>query len=195
QLLTFSRKQVMQMRPLDLNEVVSSMTAMLKRVLGEHIVLEFLYSPKVPSICADSGMMEQIIINLAVNARDALPPKGGRLTISVSSKEITASDRPKNPEARAGRFVCLAVTDSGCGIPPENLKKIFEPFFTTKEVGKGTGLGLATVYGIVKQHQGWIDLESEVNKGTTFTVFLPVLTERVELDPNALRIETASRSV
>ena len=173
QLLTFSRKQMMQIRPLDLNEIVSSMTSMLKRVLGEHIVLEFHFSDDLPTVCADAGMMEQIVINLAVNGRDALPKHGGKLTISVTSREVVAPDRQKYPDAREGKFACLVVSDTGSGIPPENLKKIFEPFFTTKEVGKGTGLGLATVYGIVKQHQGWIEVESEVGKGSTFTVFLP----------------------
>ncbi len=176
QLLTFSRKQMMQIRPLNLNDVVNNMTSMLKRVLGEQIILEFKYCPRNPIVCADVGMMEQVVINLAVNARDAMP-KGGHLVISVETKEILSTRDLENPEAREGSFGCLSVTDTGCGIPAENLKKIFEPFFTTKEVGKGTGLGLATVYGIAKQHQGWIDVESEVDKGTTFTLYLPIASE------------------
>jgi signal transduction histidine kinase len=174
QLLTFSRKQMMQVRPVNLNEVVSGMTAMLKRVLGEHVQLDFDYTPDAPLVLADAGMMEQIIVNLAVNARDAMPAKGGRLNISVGTREVVAPDTQRNPDAREGKFVCLIVSDNGCGISQENLKKIFEPFFTTKDVGKGTGLGLATVYGIVKQHQGWIDVESEVKAGTTFTIYIPV---------------------
>ncbi len=192
QLLTFSRKQMMQIRPLDLNEIINSMTTMLKRVLGEHINLEFNYTHGIPTICADAGMMEQIVINLAVNGRDALPKKGGKLIISVLNKEVTAPDRQKYPDAREGKFACLEVSDTGCGIPPENLKKIFEPFFTTKEVGKGTGLGLATVYGIVKQHQGWIEVESEVGKGTTFSVFLPYASKS---QTKATLVAAASESV
>ena len=113
---------------------------------------------------ADAGMMEQVLLNLAVNSRDAMP-KGGVLAITISALEVDARAVAQHPEARAGRFICLSVVDTGCGIRPENLRRIFEPFFTTKEVGKGTGLGLATVYGIVKQHQGWIEVESEVGKG------------------------------
>jgi len=117
-------------------------------------------------------MMEQVLLNLAVNSRDAMP-RGGLLAIKISALEVDARRLAEHPEARAGQFVCLRVTDTGCGIPPEILPRIFEPFFTTKEVGKGTGLGLATVYGIVKQHQGWIEVESEPGKGTTFSIFLP----------------------
>jgi CheY-like chemotaxis protein len=121
-------------------------------------------------------MIEQVLLNLAVNARDAMP-KGGQLAIRISSANVGAGQLFYHPEARAGKFVCLNVTDSGCGIAPENLRRIFEPFFTTKEVGKGTGLGLATVYGIVKQHQGWIEVQSELGKGATFRVHLPACTE------------------
>jgi len=111
-------------------------------------------------------------LNLAVNARDAMP-KGGLLAIKVSGLEVNAQHLLEHPEARTGNFVCLSVTDTGCGIPPQNLRRIFDPFFTTKGVGKGTGLGLATVYGIVNQHQGWIEVESEPGSGATFRVFLP----------------------
>jgi CheY-like chemotaxis protein len=170
-LLAFSRRQLMQLRCLDMNEVVSDMTKMLGRILGEDIALQLHYSPQPAFVDADAGMMEQILLNLAVNSRDAMP-KGGVLIVRISEAAISA-ERIPHPEARAGSFVCLSVTDKGCGIPPENLRRIFEPFFTTKAVGKGTGLGLATVYGIVKQHHGWIEVASEVNKGTTFSVFLP----------------------
>jgi two-component system, cell cycle sensor histidine kinase and response regulator CckA len=173
QLLMFSRKQVMQPQDLDLNEAVSNITKLLHRILGEDITLHFNYSPHLPAVQADSGMLEQIIMNLAVNARDAMP-RGGRLTIGTSVVEINPTHVQLNREARVGRFVCLRVTDSGMGIPREILPRIFEPFFTTKEVGKGTGLGLATVYGIVKQHEGWIEVLSEQGKGTTFRVFLPI---------------------
>jgi len=117
-------------------------------------------------------MMEQVLLNLAVNSRDAMP-KGGHLAIKISVQEIDERHLTAHSEACTGRFVCLRVADSGCGIAPENLGRIFEPFFTTKEVGKGTGLGLATVYGIVKQHEGWIEVESEPDRGTIIEVFLP----------------------
>jgi two-component system cell cycle sensor histidine kinase/response regulator CckA len=176
QLLTFSRRQVMQPKQLDLNDVVSHMTRMLGRILGEDIKVQFNYSSTTPLVHADVGMMEQILLNLAVNSRDAMP-LGGRLTIKISVADISASELAAHPGGRAGRFACLSVIDTGCGIEPENLPRIFEPFFTTKEVGKGTGLGLATVYGIVKQHEGWIEVATKLNAGTTFHVFLPAINE------------------
>jgi CheY-like chemotaxis protein len=147
------------------------MTKMLGRILGEDIALQLNYSPQPAWVQADAGMMEQVLLNLAVNSRDAMP-KGGLLAIKISTVEVDARRLAEDSERHTGRFVCLSVTDTGCGIPPENLGRIFEPFFTTKEVGKGTGLGLATVYGIVKQHQGWIEVQSEPGKGATFNVFL-----------------------
>jgi len=174
QLLTFSRRQVMQPKPLDLNTVLSNMTRMLGRILGEDIALQFNYAPAETWVLADEGMMEQVLMNLAVNARDAMPA-GGRLIIGVSSREIRAEDIARHPDGRPGQFVSFAVCDTGSGIPPDVLPRIFEPFFTTKPVGKGTGLGLATVYGIVKQHDGWIEVESEAGKGTTFNVLLPAV--------------------
>ena len=178
QLLTFSRRQVMQPRRLDMNEVVSNMTKMLGRILGEDIALQLNYFPQPALVQADAGMMEQVLLNLAVNSRDAMP-HGGQLALRISVVELDARQR-QHSEARAGRYVCLRAADTGCGIAPENLRRIFEPFFTTKEVGKGTGLGLATVYGIVKQHQGWIEVESQVGKGTYFKVFLPCSGEASE---------------
>jgi CheY-like chemotaxis protein len=176
QLLTFSRRQVMQPRRLDMNEVVGNMTKMLGRILGEDIALQLSYSPQPAPVQADAGMMEQVLLNLAVNSRDAMP-KGGLLAIRISLLQVDAPHLTHHPEAQTGRFVCLTATDTGCGIPNENLRRIFEPFFTTKEVGKGTGLGLATVYGIVKQHEGWVEVESELGKGTAFKVFLPCCSE------------------
>jgi nitrogen-specific signal transduction histidine kinase/ActR/RegA family two-component response regulator len=172
QLLAFSRKQQMQAQDLNLNTVVQGMSQMLMRLLGAPIALEFKAAPELPSVNGDFGMMEQILLNLAVNARDAMP-RDGRLTITTSARKIAETETHRNPEARAGWFVCLSVADTGAGIAPEILPRIFEPFFTTKEAGKGTGLGLATVYGIAKQHQGWIEVESHVGRGTTFNVFLP----------------------
>ncbi len=176
QLLTFSRRQVLQARRLDLNEVVANMTKMLGRILGEDIALEMKYCPKPPFIQADAGMMEQVLLNLAVNARDAMP-RGGQLHIRIAIEDHVTPHVSRPEDVRPGRFACLTVTDTGCGIPPEILRRIFEPFFTTKEVGKGTGLGLATVYGIIQQHHGWIEVESELGRGTTFRVYLPVVGE------------------
>jgi two-component system cell cycle sensor histidine kinase/response regulator CckA len=172
QLLAFSRKQVMQTTYLDVNELVAHLSKMLRRILGEDIVLQLNYAPNIPLVRADKGMMEQIIMNLAVNARDAMP-EGGRLVIDTSVRTIREAQVEQEPEGTLGEFVCLSVKDSGCGIAPEHLQRVFEPFFTTKEVGKGTGLGLATVYGIAKQHQGWINVESEVGTGSIFRLFLP----------------------
>jgi signal transduction histidine kinase/HAMP domain-containing protein len=172
QLLMFSRKNVMQLRPLDLQQIIGDMTRMLQRLLGETIRLDFLPANENAFVQGDSGMLEQVVMNLAVNSRDAMI-RGGLLTISISSTEIDAAYVELHPQSRPGRFVRLRVTDTGAGMAPETLAHIFEPFFTTKDVGKGTGLGLATVYGIVKQHEGWVDVTSEVGKGSTFDVYLP----------------------
>ena len=172
QLLAFGRRQVMQTRPLDLNEVVANMTKMLSRVLGEDIALELRYPPRPAVILADAGMIEQVLLNLVVNAREAMP-KGGSLRITIENLTLGAGDLSNQSEARAGEFVRLAVGDTGCGIAPQNLRRIFEPFFTTKELGRGTGLGLATAYGIVKQHAGWIEVDSQPGHGSTFRVLLP----------------------
>jgi two-component system cell cycle sensor histidine kinase/response regulator CckA len=179
QLLMFSRKQVMQTKVLDLNIVLGNLVKMLHRLLGEDIAFEAKYSANVSAIEADTGMIEQIIMNLSVNARDAMP-KGGRLVITTGAATIDDTYVQQHPEARRGRFVLLTVKDTGFGMSKETLARIFEPFFTTKEVGKGTGLGLATVYGIVKQHQGWVEVASELDAGTTFKVYLPESLKRVE---------------
>jgi signal transduction histidine kinase len=179
QLLMFSRKNVMQLKPIDLREVVGNMSKMLHRLLGETILLEFNSSPDLPPVEADAGMIEQVIMNLCVNARDAML-KGGTLTISLSPIVISENELHLRPEARPGRFVSLGVTDTGIGMDHYTLTRIFEPFFTTKEVGKGTGLGLATVYGIVKQHEGWIEVSSEIGKGTSFNVFFRPSASSVE---------------
>ena len=172
QLLTFSRRQLIQPKKLDMNKIVNNMTDLLARLLGEDVMLQLNYSLSPAMVEADVGMMEQVLLNLAVNARDAMP-KGGQLAVRIAIVEVNEAHVERHPEARVGRFVCVSKSDTGCGIPPENIQRIFEPFFTTKEVGKGTGLGLATVYGIVKQHQGWIEVESTVGKGTTFRIYIP----------------------
>ena len=165
QLLTFSRRQLIQPKRLDMNKIVGNMSDMLGRMLGEDVTLQLNYSQSPAMVEADAGMMEQVLLNLAVNARDAMP-RGGQLAVRIAIVDVDEAHVQRHPEARVGRFVCVSNTDTGSGIPPENLPRIFEPFFTTKEVGKGTGLGLATVYGIVKQHQGWVEVESAVGKGT-----------------------------
>jgi signal transduction histidine kinase/CheY-like chemotaxis protein/HAMP domain-containing protein len=172
QLLMFSRKNVMQSRLLDLRETVGNMTRLLARLLGETITLEFQAPAVLPFVQGDPGMIEQVVMNLAVNARDAMPG-GGTLTIGIEPMAIDAAYAERRPDARAGDFLRLRVADTGTGMDSATLGRIFEPFFTTKEIGKGTGLGLATVYGIVKQHEGWIEVSSEPGKGATFDVFFP----------------------
>jgi len=172
QLLTFSRKRAMKLQVLDLNQILTHLAKMLQRVISEDIHLHFRYAPSLPAIKADASMMEQVVLNLVVNARDAMP-HGGQLIISTECREIDQSSARRHAEARPGRYVCLTVRDTGCGIAPDLISHVFEPFFTTKAPGDGTGLGLATVYGIVKQHNGWIEVTSQMGAGTTFQIFLP----------------------
>jgi len=172
QLLVFSRKNVMQVKPLDMRETVGQLGKMLRRMVGETISLEFQPPATLPVIHADAGMIEQVVMNLVVNARDAMP-RGGIIQLNVSEMDIQPAYVELHPQARTGQFVCLRITDSGTGMDAATQARIFEPFFTTKEVGKGTGLGLATVYGIVKQHEGWIEVQSEAGMGSTFQVFFP----------------------
>jgi len=180
QLLTFSRKQVIQACAVELNRLLPDFIDLLPRLLGEDIVLKTEYAPGLPAIEADTGMIEQVVMNLAVNARDAMP-KGGSLTIRTSMAEVSEACARQRPDARPGRFVCLSVKDTGTGMDDKTAARIFEPFFSTKEVGRGTGLGLATAYGIMKQHQGWIEVVTEIGMGTTFKLFFPALaTEAIE---------------
>lgn len=172
QLLTFSRRGTIQLADIDLNDIVSNMMKMLQRIIGDHVSLEARYMPQKAMVRADAGMMEQVLMNLAVNSRDAMP-KGGRLMIETTSADFDATTLPSCNLARPGQYIRLSVSDTGTGITPENLPRIFEPFFTTKEIGKGTGLGLATVLGIVEQNSGWIDVQSQVGMGTTFHIYLP----------------------
>lgn len=174
QLLLFSRKEMLQLRDLDLNRSINDMTKMLRRILGEDVQMTFKFAMQPLVIRADAGMMDQVLMNLAVNSRDAMP-QGGMLIIETSAVDFDETVCAQSVHARAGSFVCLSVSDNGCGISAENLPRIFEPFFTTKEVGKGTGLGLATVFGIVQQHRGWVNVYSEVGQGTTFRIYLPRL--------------------
>jgi PAS domain S-box-containing protein len=184
QLLLFSRKQTMQPCDLNLRDAVANISKMLQRTLGEQVQLQFKFSPESLFLHADPGMIDQILLNLAVNARDAMS-KGGQIFMETAAVEFDEATAMQHPQARPGSFVCLSVSDTGCGIPPEILPRIFEPFFTTKDVGKGTGLGLATVFGIVQQHKGWIHVYSEVNQGTTFRVYLPRLTQAPANKPSS----------
>jgi signal transduction histidine kinase/ActR/RegA family two-component response regulator len=181
QLLTFSRKQVIQLQPVPVHATLSALAEMLPRVLGENIQVKVRVSRTGPLINADSGMLEQLLMNLAVNARDAMPD-GGLLTISAEVVELNSSSALRHQDARPGQFMRLSVTDTGCGIPAEHLSRIFEPFFTTKPVGSGTGLGLAAVYGIAKQHNGWVEVQSQPGQGSTFQVFIPTYVAVPEKD-------------
>ena len=173
-LLAFSRKQVLAIADLDLNERVGGMDGMLQRLIPEDVRIRFDLDPAPAVVRADPGQIEQVILNLAVNARDAMPG-GGELSLATRLREVSEEEAAAHGMPwRAGRYVCLSVRDTGTGIPPEVVPRLFEPFFTTKDKGKGTGLGLSTVYGIVKQHGGWLALDTAVGRGTTFTVYLPM---------------------
>ncbi|HZJ16750.1 MAG TPA: response regulator [Chthoniobacteraceae bacterium] len=173
QLLAYSRKQIIQRRPLDLSESVTNSIQMLRRIIGEHIAVDASLTPDLPAIHADPTSVDQIIMNLALNARDAMPD-GGQLTLSSELCTFGPDDVSHHPDASEGSFVCLCVRDTGCGMDEATLKRLFEPFFTTKEQGKGTGMGLATVYGIAQQHDGWVDVESRPGCGATFRVYFPI---------------------
>jgi two-component system cell cycle sensor histidine kinase/response regulator CckA len=192
QLLTFSRKQAAQMSAMDIGSTLTAIADMLPRVLPENIAVSIDAAPGLPQINADAGMIEQMLMNLAVNARDAMP-EGGRLTLSAEVLEVSPVFAQSNRDARPGRFLCLRVADTGCGMPPEVLSHIFEPFFTTKPVGKGTGLGLATVYGIAQQHQGWVEVQSQPNQGTTFRIFIPTCDVECKAAPAASAPQTMRR--
>jgi len=174
QLLAFGRSQILRPDVIDLTHVVRGLTEMLRRLIGAHIELITRTAPDLHVIKGDPGQIEQVIMNLVVNARDAMPG-GGRLTIETSNVELEARDVARHPGAHSGSYVRLAVTDTGVGMDLETRSRIFEPFFTTKEQGKGTGLGLATVYGIVKQSGAFIAVETEVGGGSIFEVYFPAV--------------------
>jgi len=189
QLLAFSRKQVLQMRTLDLNELLTDIDKLLRRLLREDIDMVTKLDPRLGAVRADSGQLEQVVVNLAVNARDAMPG-GGRLTIETRNAELDEAYTREHVPVRPGRYVMFALSDTGTGMSPETMAHLFEPFFTTKEAGKGTGLGLATVYGIVTQSGGYVWCYSELGHGTTFKVYLPRVDEPV--DPLPVRVAARS---
>ena len=191
QLLAFSRQQVLEMKVLNLNEVVAEMANMLPRLLGEDIHLETILDPALGQVKADQGQIEQVIMNLAVNARDAMPGGGG-LLIQTRNAQLEEGLAYKQPAMVPGEYVMILVKDTGMGMDAQTQAHIFEPFFTTKERGKGTGLGLATVYGFVKQSGGYVWVKSELGVGTTFTIYLPQVSETVE--QNGTSTETAAPS-
>ncbi|MFO8049280.1 MAG: PAS domain S-box protein [Desulfosudaceae bacterium] len=176
QLLAFSRKQRTNPEKIDLNEKISNTKKMLRRMIGEDMELELLLEPDISPVKVDAGQLEQVIMNLAVNARDAMPD-GGRLTIETAAVELSEDDPISPVELLPGSYVLLSISDTGTGIPREIQQQVFEPFFTTKEKGKGTGLGLSTVYGIIKQNKGNTLIYSEVGQGTTIKIFLPEYAE------------------
>ena len=178
QLLTFSRKQLVMPRLIALDELVRGLVPVLERLIGENVDLVVRTPPRLGPVRADPGQMEQVIVNLVVNARDAMPA-GGRITIDVAETEIGAEEARRRLEVRSGRYVMLSVSDTGCGMDAEVRSHLFEPFFTTKAAGTGTGLGLSTLYGIVKQAGGHVRVESEVGAGSVFRIYLPLVDERV----------------
>ena len=179
QMLVFSRKQVMQQQVVHIQETMRQIADMLGRLLGKHVELRYDIAPQLPPIMADPQMLQQIIANLIVNARDAMS-SAGRLTIGAARVTFSAADLAGKPDRRAGQFIRLSISDTGAGMDTAVINHLFEPFFTTKDIGKGCGMGLATVYGMVNQNSGWIEVESTVGKGTTFNLFFPVTEETPE---------------
>jgi two-component system, cell cycle sensor histidine kinase and response regulator CckA len=172
QLLAYSRKQIVKRVPLDLNELIDGLADMLSRLIGEHLSLVIEKGENVPPVLADYGQLEQVLLNLVLNARDATPP-GGTITVSTSVAIVSEEDAARENVGRTGPFVRLTVEDTGEGMSPDVLRRLFEPFFTTKPVGKGTGLGLASSQGIVRQGGGFMRVTSQIGRGTTASAFLP----------------------
>jgi PAS domain S-box-containing protein len=189
QLLAFSRKQMLQPKVVDLNVIVANLEKMLGRLIGEHILLSTRLQPNPTRVWADPGQIEQVILNLVVNARDAMP-QGGELILQTANTFVASEAEAPSPDMPPGPYHLLTVRDTGCGMDAAMRARLFEPFFTTKELGKGTGMGLATVYGIVKQSDGFIQVDSEVGRGSTFTIWLPAVSEA---PPEEVRLPHASR--
>ncbi len=182
QLLVFSRRDLVQPSVLDVNEAITDLLNLLGRTLGEDITLEHVLAPDLPCVLADPGELEQILVNLAVNARDAIAGQG-KITVETTEQVIDEDAAQAHADLRPGRYVRIAVTDSGSGMTPEVMSEIFEPFFTTKGPGSGTGLGLSTVYGIANRYGGFVTVYSEVGMGSTFKVYLSATDEAVESPP------------
>ncbi len=182
-LLAFSRRQHLERRVIELNEAISDMLSLMERVIGADIAVTFRKEEGLPPVFADPAQIEQVIMNLTLNARDAMPT-GGSLAIETRSVELDEYYARQYPDCKPGRYSQIVVSDTGTGIEPENLSRIFEPFFTTKDIDKGTGLGLAMSYGIIKQHGGHINVYSEPGRGTTFKIFLPAVEEKVTERPD-----------
>ncbi|MGH9678930.1 MAG: ATP-binding protein, partial [Candidatus Acidiferrales bacterium] len=179
QLLSFARKQILQPKRVDLNMHVLQSASLLRRVIGEHIAITVRTAKDLHVTPADPSMVDQVLMNLCLNARDAMP-NGGQLILETRNVEIDEEFCRLSTYAQPGSYVLLSVTDTGTGMDAATIEQIFEPFFTTKEMGKGTGLGLATVYGVVKQHGGFVNVESELGKGTTFRIYLPAASGMAE---------------
>ena len=173
QLLAFSRKQTLEFQPVILNSLLNDFEKLLRRTIREDVAIHMALAPSLPLIQGDVGQLEQVIMNLAVNAQDAMP-EGGELSIETALDELEESDTEDEEGVTAGPHVMLAIKDTGCGMDTQTRERLFEPFFTTKSKDKGTGLGLATVYGIVKQHRGTLRVDSQPGMGSTFQVYLPV---------------------
>jgi CheY-like chemotaxis protein len=192
QLLAFGRKRTTELKVVDLNAVVSDTERMLRRLIGEDVLMTTLFAPQLKPVRADAGQMQQVILNLAVNARDAMP-RGGRLTVETANVELDDAYVQTHPHVKPGPYVLFAMTDTGVGMRPEVLARIFEPFFTTKGPGKGTGLGLATVHAIVKQHGGHIDVRSSVGQGAAFQIYLPQVRDAVSAGKSSHHLGAAPR--
>jgi CheY-like chemotaxis protein len=184
QLLSFSRKQILDMRPLDLNNVIASFYEILRRTIPENIDIRLELVPERCGIRADRNQIEQVLMNLAVNARDAIEGNGA-IMIETAGVVLDEEYARLHAGARPGRYALLAFSDTGCGMDEETAKRIFEPFFTTKDVGQGSGLGLSTVYGLIKQHGGYIRVYSEPGRGTTFRMYFPLIDAREPGEPSA----------
>src|SRR2546422_8120436 len=185
QLLAFARRQVLQPRSVNLSDLISKIAGLLKTAIGEQSELKIALAPSLQATMADSTQIEQVVMNLCLNARDAMP-QGGRIVVETSNVEIGEDFCRTHSYGHPGRYVLLSVSDTGMGMDAATLDRIFEPFFTTKEMGRGTGLGLATVYGVVKQHGGFVNVYSEPGRGTTFRVYLPAVFAAPDSRPGAL---------
>jgi len=187
QLLAFSRRQHLERKVVNLNDSICDITKLLQRIIGEDVEVSVKCADKISTVFADAGQIEQVVMNLAVNARDAMP-QGGKLTIETNDVELDKNYCRQYPYVQPGKYVQIRVSDEGCGMDEETKARIFEPFFTTKEIGKGTGLGLSMAYGIVKQHDGHINVYSEVGYGTSFKIFLPVHEKAVEKEKKQVQL-------